>query len=204
MTIPLTTLLNQLTDLDHQLFRQVNQQWTTDWMDSVFVWLREPNHWIPFYIGLAGLAIWTVRSGGLSWLLLGVLAVVASDLVGNYGFKHVFDRLRPCNDPALQTGLRLLVEKCGGGYSFVSNHATNHMSLAVFLAITLHKRIGHWGWIFIAWAFGIAYAQVYVGLHFPADVLAGALLGGIIGGLVGRSFNQQYKNGIFPTNQSIE
>jgi undecaprenyl-diphosphatase len=78
------------------------------------------------------------------------------------------------------------------------------MSLAVFLWITLRRQIGHWGWLAILWAASISYAQIYVGLHFPADALVGALLGAGIGAAVGISFNRQYKNGIFPQNQPYQ
>lgn len=193
--------LNPLLENDHALFRLINQKWTHQWVDAVALWIREPLNWLPLYIGLLALAIWRFRSNGLIWFAFGIAAVVLSDLIGNYGFKHVFERLRPCNDPMLQPGLRLLVEKCGTGFSFVSNHATNHMSLAVFLLITLRHKIGKWGWIGIGWALSIAYAQIYVGVHFPTDAIAGALLGACVGAFTGISFNRQYKNGIFHIQQ---
>jgi membrane-associated phospholipid phosphatase len=201
MGLPFLTVLERLADLDHSLFRRINQEWIQNWIDPIAIWIREPIHWVPIYVILFLLAIWRFRSNGLIWFFFGVTAVVLSDLIGNYGFKHVFERLRPCNNTELQAGLRLLVDKCGSGYSFVSNHATNHMSLAVFLCITLRRQIGHWGWLAILWAASISYAQIYVGLHFPADALVGALLGAGIGATVGISFNRQYKNGIFPQNQ---
>lgn len=197
-------VLNRLATWDHQLFRWINQEHTSQWMDVASLWVRESTHWIPLYVVLLGLALWKFKSKGLIWFVFGILAVTLSDLIGNYGFKHVFERLRPCNDPALlRSGLRLLVERCGSGYSFVSNHAANHMSLAIFFWVTLHHRIGWWGWLGVAWAGSIAYAQVYVGLHFPFDILAGALLGASIGWAVGWSFNRQFKNAIFPVKQPV-
>lgn len=171
-------------------------------MDQLAPWLRASEHWIPLYIGLLVFAVWRFKKSSWIWLLFGVAAVSLSDLIGNYGFKHVFERLRPCQDPELQAGLRLLVDRCGSGYSFISNHAANHMSLAIFLLVTLRKTWGNWGWLAVAWALSIAYAQIYVGLHFPADALAGAVLGAGIGWLVGGSFNRQNKSTIFPTYQS--
>ncbi len=171
-------------------------------MDQLAPWLRASEHWIPLYIGLLVFAVWRFKKSSWIWLLFGIAAVALSDLIGNYGFKHVFERLRPCQDPELQAGLRLLVDRCGSGYSFISNHAANHMSLAVFLLVTLRKTWGNWGWLAVVWALSIAYSQIYVGLHFPADALAGAALGAGIGWLVGGSFNRQYKSTIFPTYQS--
>ncbi|MFM7672561.1 MAG: phosphatase PAP2 family protein [Bacteroidota bacterium] len=197
----LPPLLNRLIEYDHFLFRLINQEWISGWMDTSALWVREPIHWAPLYALILLIAIWKFRTRGLIWFFFGVAAVVFSDLIGNYGFKHVFERLRPCNDPTIQTGLRLLVDKCGTGFSFVSNHSANHMCLATFIWITLPKSIRHWGWMGLAWALCIGYAQVYVGLHFPADIIAGAVLGALIGATVGASFNRQFKNSIFPVHQ---
>jgi undecaprenyl-diphosphatase len=83
--------------------------------------------------------------------------------------------------------MRLLVQ-CGSGYSFPSTHATNHFAFALFMIGTLAQR---YRWIvapLIIWAAAIAYAQVYVGVHYPFDVLCGALLGSSIGIFVARVF----------------
>jgi len=195
-------VLDRLVQWDHQLFRWINWENTSDLLDSTTVWIREATHWIPLYVGLLLMAWWKFKTKGLIWIGFGITAVILSDLLGNYAFKHVFERLRPCRDPELmQAGVRLLVEKCGAGYSFVSNHAANHMSLAAFLWTTLAHRIGKWGLIGVFWALSIAYAQIYVGLHFPFDAMVGAMLGATTGSLVGMSFNRQYKNTIFPLNQ---
>lgn len=197
-------VLDRLIQWDHRLFRWINQDNTNQWLDLITVWMREATHWIPFYVGLLMLAWWKFKTKGLIWIGFGITAVILSDLLGNYAFKHVFERARPCRDPELmQAGVRLLVDKCGAGYSFVSNHAANHMSLAAFLWTTLIHRIGKWGMIGVAWAFSIGYSQIYVGLHFPSDALAGALLGALIGTLVGTSFNRQYKNTIFPVQEPV-
>ncbi len=92
-------------------------------------------------------------------------------------------RPRPCQNEALKEEVRLLVP-CGSGYSFTSNHATNHFALAVFFAGTLGVFFKRWRWLLFLWAALVAYAQVYVGVHYPLDVAAGALLGMTIGSLV--------------------
>ena len=94
------------------------------------------------------------------------------------------ERLRPCNDLDLAGQIRVLVD-CGSGFSFVSSHATNHFAIS-FLLISLYYR--QWKWIFplcFLWAFVVSYAQVYVGVHYPFDILGGAALGILIGLLVG-------------------
>ena len=74
--------------------------------------------------------------------------------------------------------------KCGGGYSYTSSHATNHFALAFFLIYTLGVQFRWIKWVLIFWASSIAYGQVYVGVHYPFDVISGATIGGIIGILV--------------------
>ena len=198
MSAHASSLLNRWVEFDQGLFRQINQQWTAPWLDQLAPWFRESVHWIPLYVAMIAFAIWRFRKQSWIWILFAVAAGSLSDLIGNYGFKHVFERLRPCQDPELQAGLRLLVDRCGTGFSFVSNHAANHMSLAVFLLVTLRGFWGNWGWVAVGWAMSIAYAQIYVGLHYPGDALAGAALGACLGGLVGWSYNRQFKNSIFP------
>lgn len=99
-------------------------------------------------------------------------------------------RLRPCNNPYLQDIVHLVVH-CGSGYSFPSSHATNHFALGIFSAYTIKKK---WVWVAgIAWAVLVAYSQIYVGVHFPGDVLVGGILGIIIGILVGKLYLKVYK-----------
>ena len=102
-------------------------------------------------------------------------------MTGTYVFKHGFERLRPCNDPEFTDHVRLVIKHCGGGYSFLSNHAANHFGMAVFFFITLRHVFRKWAWLVFVWAGLIAFAQVYVGVHYPLDVLCGALLGMVFG-----------------------
>lgn len=114
-----------------------------------------------------------------------------SDYISASLIKPIFIRLRPCNNPYIKDIVHLIVP-CGSGYSFPSSHAANHFALGVFAAITFNK-IAKWVWIAgLLWAFSVAYAQVYVGVHFPGDVLAGAALGIIIALVTGYTFNRIY------------
>jgi len=79
---------------------------------------------------------------------------------------------------------------CGSGYSFTSSHATNHFALAVFIFLTLGKLGWYFRWPFILWATIIAYSQVYVGVHFPLDIISGAILGTLIGFILAILFNR--------------
>ncbi len=120
---------------------------------------------------------------------MALVTILLSDQISSTVVKPFFERIRPCNDPVMQSGLRLLLDGCGAGYSFTSSHATNHFALAVYLTFTLRTWIGRYAWILFLWAATIAYAQVYAGVHYPLDVIGGALLGSAIGYWTSRFFN---------------
>ena len=93
--------------------------------------------------------------------------------------------------------LRLLLKQCSGGYSFVSNHAANHFGMGTFFFITFRHILKNWVWLGLFWAGLIAYAQVYVGVHYPMDVFAGGLLGLAFGIAMGSFFNKRFGFAIF-------
>ena len=113
-------------------------------------------------------------------------------MTGTRLFKHIFKRLRPCNDPEFASSVRLLLKECAGGYSFVSNHAANHFGLAAFFYFTMRHYIPKWAWLAWLWAFLIAYAQIYVGIHYPLDVIGGAALGVLFGSFMAMFFNRKF------------
>ena len=93
--------------------------------------------------------------------------------------------------------MRQVLTQCAGGFSFVSNHAANHFGMAVFFLVTFRHILKKWAWVGILWAFLIAYAQVYVGIHYPLDVFCGALLGLTFGLATGTFFNKRFGFAIF-------
>jgi len=107
-------------------------------------------------------------------------------------FKEVFQRLRPCNDPDFFQNVRLVIDRCGGRFGFTSNHAANHFGMATFIFVTLRPVIKKWIWVAFLWAAIIGYSQVYVGIHYPFDVLGGATIGFMFGWLLGTFFNKRF------------
>ena len=164
---------------DYHLFALINQAWSSAFLDWLLPWVRNKYVWIPLYAFLATLVVERYRQ--VSWLvlLLGLLAVATGDLVSSHWIKPWVERVRPCH---LSEVLRVVVRvPCGHGFSFPSSHAVNHFVVAVFVGDVLRPFYRWLRPLLWLWAAAVAYAQVYVGVHFPLDVAAGMLLGIVIG-----------------------
>jgi undecaprenyl-diphosphatase len=170
------SILQSLEKIDRSLFTFINQDAHTAFLDPVMSLLRNPDTWIPLYVFMAFWAV--IRLKKITWLfVLCTLVMFAfTDSVTAFVFKPFFERLRPCAEPTL-AGIVRVLDGCGGKYSFPSNHAANHFALATLWYGTIKKMTGKkWYWLW-AWAFLICYAQVYVGKHYPGDILAGTVFG---------------------------
>ena len=165
---------------DEQWFWLINREWRSEWLDVIMPYWRHKLFWMPFYFFLAAFLWFNFRQKALYFLLGAALTIGIADMTSSQLIKKSVERLRPCNDQELKEEVNLLV-RCGGGYSFTSSHATNHFALAFFFLLTLGRRMGGWRWLFLFWAASIAYGQVYVGVHYPVDVLVGAMIGSMIG-----------------------
>lgn len=171
-------------------------------LDLVCPFIREGIHWTPLYLFLIVLTTFNFKRTGLWWVVLFLITVSLTDLIGNQVMKQTFQRLRPCSDPDFFMQVRLLVINCSGGFSFTSNHAANHFGLATFFFVT-YRRLIPWAWVAFIWAGAISYAQVYVGVHYPFDILGGALLGISIGTFTGRLFNKRFGFAIFDKQPTL-
>ena len=181
-----------IKDLDQQLFLLINRQWNLSWLDTLLPIWREANTWLPLYLFLILFVVINFPSKAFSWILTAIITFAISDQLSSSLLKPFFARLRPCNEPELVGMVRLLLPNCGSGYSFTSSHATNHFAFAFFIFITMGQVLGKWKWAFLFWAASVAYAQVYVGVHYPLDVLAGGLLGTLIGYISANLHQQRF------------
>jgi undecaprenyl-diphosphatase len=117
-------------------------------------------------------------------LILVALLISISDQLSVRAFKYVFERPRPCHEADLQPLIHLAAGRCGGAFGFVSSHAANSFALATFIWILL-RGIYRWtGYVMFGYAVLVSYSRVYLGVHYPGDILAGGLLGVLAGGLV--------------------
>jgi undecaprenyl-diphosphatase len=170
------------------LFYQINGVWHHPILDAVLPWTRHSNNWIPLYIGLLGWLIYQVGWKTLKWLLFALINVGLTDQISSSVFKPYFHRLRPCNDPALFGKTRLLLEHCAGGFSFTSSHAANHFGIAMFIFMTWGVAQKKYTRFFLVWAGIIAFAQIYVGVHYPLDIIVGAIIGLISGFTMAKAY----------------
>lgn len=178
-----------LIKLDRHLFYFVNHQLANSIFDLVMPWLRNPRFWIPLYIFIIGFCVYRYKKQGLIIILLLALSAGFADFTSASIVKPLMKRARPCRD-AVVSQTDIVRVNCGTGYSFPSTHATDHFAMAFFLVMLFRKK---WRWIWLwalLWAGLISFAQVYVGVHFPIDVTAGALYGIFVGWLFSIIFNK--------------
>ena len=170
---------------------EINTILTHPLLDKIFPLWRDSELWVPFYLFLIVLAIVNFGKKAGSWILFAIINVALTDQASSSLIKNWFARIRPCNEELLVGKMRLLLEHCSGGFSFTSSHATNHFGFAMFVFLTTRHLFGKWGkWLFV-WAATISYGQVYVGVHYPIDIVFGALLGSGIGALTAGYYNRK-------------
>ncbi len=179
-----------VNDWDKQLLLALNGQWSERW-DTVWLWITGQQHWWWFYLLLV---IWLFYR--LPWRKALVLVVLTIVLIGfNDQFinlvKHWTGRLRPCNEPELRPLLHVL--KCTTQKSFFSGHAANSFLLASLMQAAVGDKWGRWpSLVLFAWATASAYSRIYVGVHYPSDVLTGALEGILVGMVAGYLFRKKF------------
>ena len=179
--------METLSNIDSDLFLFLNGL-HADWMDKVMVLLTDMWAWFPLYLLFI---YWTVKQYGkrCCWIFLAVaLVVLCTDQLASHVCKPVFQRLRPCYNTDFQDLIHLPKGLAGGRYGFVSSHAVNTFGVAAFLTPALRKYRPWAAIVLYLWAFISSYSRIYIGYHYPGDILCGALLGIMIGLILWKVF----------------
>jgi membrane-associated phospholipid phosphatase len=182
--------MNKVLEADKYIFSLINYRWHNSFFDSVLPFMRESSLWIPLYLFLLVFALTNVQKWWWFILLAGCTPAL-TDILSSHIIKENIIRIRPCRDPDMAGMVRVLASYCPQSSSFTSSHAANHFGLATFLSLTLRPFIRSWVYLFYFWAFLIVYAQIYVGVHYPIDILGGAAVGVIIGSLTAWLYNKK-------------
>ena len=167
-------MIETIKKWDEDLFLVLNS-FHFDALDPLVLQLTETISWIPLYL-LILYKIYRADPSSSPWVIGGLmLTILLADQVTSGFMKPFFERLRPCHD-ARWEGLIHNYGRCGGLYGFASSHAANTFGLATFLTLTLSSKIKGIAWLF-AYALLVSYTRIYLGVHYPVDIVFGALVG---------------------------
>lgn len=179
--------METLKSIDELILLAING-WRSEWMDEVMWIISGKLTWFPLYLGLLILVYFTVKNkkNFIYFIIIGAFTIGAADAIANFGFKHTIKRYRPSHHTELSEKLQFYTHKNGeeyrgGQYGFVSGHATNSFAIAVFFGLFFlknsKKRLFY---LLLLWAAIVSYSRMYLGVHYPSDIIGGAMLGSTI------------------------
>lgn len=169
-------MFESLKKLDGELLLFINRH-NNSFFDSFFYLTSNRWVWIPLYAFLLLLLFKTYKKRTWISLILAALLVVLSDQLSSGLIKNLVMRVRPCHHLFIGPQLHLVNGECGGLYGFVSSHATNSFAIAVFTGLLLRNRYPNIMIALILWACIVSYSRIYLGVHYPSDVLVGSIIG---------------------------
>ena len=171
--------MEEIIRTDREFFLYLNNLGSTPF-DSFWLMVSEKWVWVPLYVIFLYLLVknfgWRNVAFFLIFITLGV--TISDQLAGLY--KIGIQRLRPCHDLELQKIMRSL--KCGGQFGFYSSHASNSFFIANYMAMLLRRKYRFFPFLLFLWAAMVSYSRIYIGVHFPLDLLMGAAAGFLLGG----------------------
>lgn len=177
-------MIEEILKLDSKLFLFLNNLGTPKF-DTFWISLSMIEANILMYLFLIFLLFYTQKTRPKFLYIFYLLSVIALMITitdqGANIFKDSFQRLRPCYDESIKDSLRLVKENCGGKYGFFSAHASNSFSLAIFFGLLFKNRIRYIIIITMIYALLISYSRIYLGVHFPIDIIVGSSFGICVG-----------------------
>lgn len=183
-------MFEQLIHIDTELLLAING-WHSPWADTLMWIVSAKTTWIPLYLLLIGLLVWRYRKPAITpikWLqkvpvcvvmiVMIVLAVGAADFISSGILKDWVARPRPTRVPELEGVLHLVNGYRSGRYGFVSSHAANTMACALLFSLIWRNKIATIG--LMLWVAANCYSRIYLGVHYPTDVLGGIIVGSLV------------------------
>lgn len=186
-------MLEKIQEIDTRLFVYLNSL-GSETFDPLWLIITKQVYWTPFFLFLFFLIYKKIGIKQTLYVLLFIAVLIAfTDQTTNL-FKNTFQRLRPCNNPEINTIIRVVQSR--SSYSFFSGHAANTMAVATFLFLVLKRHFKYLGFLFL-WPLIFAYSRIYLGLHYPGDILTGYFFGALFGFLMFKIY-QNLKPKYFP------
>tara|TARA_B100001057_G_scaffold226781_1_gene227132 strand:+ start:16360 stop:16947 length:588 start_codon:yes stop_codon:yes gene_type:complete len=177
-------MIEEILKLDSKLFLFLNNLGTPKF-DTFWISLSMIEANILMYLFLFSLLFYIQKTRPKFLYIFYLLSIIALMITitdqGANIFKDSFQRLRPCYDESIKDSLRLVKENCGGKYGFFSAHASNSFSLAIFFGLLFKNRIRYIIIITMIYASLISYSRIYLGVHFPIDIIVGSSFGICVG-----------------------
>ena len=174
-------ILEFLDHLDKDLLLFLHSK-SSLFMDTVMAGVTKKDNWLPLYLLLLVALYKQFGWQAIYSVIAVVILVTLSDQITSSVMKPFFGRLRPCHDPEIGHLVRI-VTKCGGLYGFVSGHAANSFAVTTFFLL-IFGRPHRYVWWLLIWPLSVSYSRIYLGVHYPLDLLGGALVGIFLGYLV--------------------
>ena len=167
--------MDSISNLDKELFLFLNS-FHSEGLDPIMLLITKTQFWTPLYLVLIYLIF--KKYSTESWLILAgvAMAILLSDQITSSLMKPFFERLRPSQEPSLQGLVHLVDGYKGGLYGFASGHAANTFATAFFVWL-LFKNQYRWIWTIFIWAILMTYTRIYLGVHYPGDIIVGGVIG---------------------------